>query len=114
MTERMACYLGRLRNYGVPVVSARGYCTPDLVQQLCGGFRILQRGGLHVNRDGQHAASDVASHSLGIDQMGGRDNNTDAHLSGKVYIGHHSDMLNIRGAPETLKRLRHVTIQWSS
>jgi len=44
----------------------------------------------------------------------GRDNYTDAHVSGKVYIGHHRDLLDIRGAPETLKRLRHVSIHWSS
>src|SRR6266568_4100754 len=114
MTERIGCYLGRLRNDRVPVAPARGYCTPDLVQQLCGSPRILERGGLHVNRDCQHAASDVASHRLGIDQLRGRDNDADAHLSGKVYIGHHRDLLNIRGAPETLKRLRHVPIKRSS
>src|ERR1700730_16999222 len=114
MTERIAWYLRRLRNYLVPVVSARRYRTPDLVQQLGGSLRILQRGGLHVNRDCQHAASDVASHCLGINHVRGRDNYTDAHLSGKLFIGHHRDLLDIRGAPETLKRLRHVSIQWSS
>jgi hypothetical protein len=114
MTERIACYLGRLRNNRVPVAPARGYRAPDLVQQLGGSLRILQRGGLHVNRDGQHAASDVASHCLGIDQVRRRDNYTDAHLSGKVYIGHHRDLLNIWGAPDSLNRLRHVSIQWSS
>src|ERR1700688_1437173 len=114
MTERIAWYLRRVRNYRVPVVSARGYRTPDLVQQLCGGLRILQRGGLHVNRDGQHAASDVASHCLGIDQVRSRDDDTDAHLSRKVYIGHHRDLLNIWSASDSLKRLRHVSIQWSS
>jgi hypothetical protein len=114
MTERIACYLGRLRNNRVPVAPARGYRAPDLVQQLGGSLRILQRGGLHVNRDGQHAASDVSSHCLGIDQVRRRDNYTDAHLSGKVYIGHHRDLLNIWGAPDSLNRLRHVSIQWSS
>jgi hypothetical protein len=114
MTERIAWYLRRLRNDRVPVAPARGYRTPDLVQQLGGSLRILQRGGLHVNRDCQHAASDVASHCLGINHVRGRDNYTDAHLSGKVYIGHHRDLSDIRGAPETLKRLRHVSIQWIS
>jgi hypothetical protein len=28
-----------------------------------------------------------------------------------MHIGHLCDLLNIRGAPETLKRLRHVSIQ---
>jgi hypothetical protein len=103
-----------LRNNRVPVAPARGYRAPDLVQQQSGSLRILQRGGLHVNRDGQHAASDVASHCLGIEQVRSRDNDTDAHLRGKVYIGHHRDLLNIWGAPDSLKRLRHVSIQWSS
>jgi hypothetical protein len=42
------------------------------------------------------------------------DDDTDAHLSGKVYIGHHRDLLNIWGAPDSLKRLRHVSIERSS
>ena len=43
--------------------------------------------------------------------MRSRDNHADAHLSGKVYIGHHRDLLNIWGGSESLKRLRHVSIQ---
>src|ERR1700691_1712128 len=104
MTERIAWHLGRMRNYRVPAVSARGYRSRDLVKRLCGCLRILQRGGLHVSRDDQHAASDVASHCLGIDQVRSRDNDTDAHLSGKVHIGDHRDLLDIRGAAETLTR----------
>jgi hypothetical protein len=36
------------------------------------------------------------------------------YLSGKVYIGHHRDLLNIWDAPDSLKRLRHVSFQRSS
>ena len=101
-----------LRENSVSVASSRRYCSPKFLQQLSCNPWILQFRSLSIDRDRQHTASNVASHGLRVNQVRGRDDNSDAHLRSEVYIGHYRDLLNVRGASETLKRLRHVRIQW--
>jgi hypothetical protein len=101
-----------LRKNCIPVASSRRHCSPKFFQQLSCNPRILQLRSLSIDRDSQHSASNVSSHGLRINQVRGRDDNPDAHLSSKMYIWHHGDLLNVRGASETPKRLRHVRIQW--
>ena len=64
--------------------------------------------GFHVEGDGQHAAADVATDSLRIDQVRGGDDDADADVGREVHVRHDRDLLDVRRVPEALDRLRHV------
>jgi hypothetical protein len=107
MAERSAGHVLGLLNECPPVSAARGHCPAKFCQDARRNSWIIQGFGFSVQGHSQHPTSDVASNGLWIDKVRCGDDNSDAYVGREMNVGHHRNLLNIRGAPEALDRLRH-------
>ena len=67
---------------------------------------------VYIEANRQHAATDVTTDSLGINESRSRDHDADADVGREVHVGHDGDPLDVRCASEALDRLRHVPLHW--
>src|SRR5262245_52520646 len=71
---------------------------------------ILQCCGLDVESNRQHAAANVATHSLWINQPRRCNHDADADVGRKMHVGHDGNLLDVWRASEAFDRLRYVLV----
>jgi hypothetical protein len=71
---------------------------------LAGDPWIIQGRRLKIQPYSQHAASDVASNRLWIDQVRRRDDDTYANVGGQMHVRHDSNLLHIWSTTEAFDR----------
>ena len=64
-------------------------------KDLRGSPRVVEKTGVGIERDRQHAASDVAADGAGIQQFSRRHHRPDANILRQVHIRHDCDPASI-------------------
>src|SRR5690349_16225243 len=99
ITERLVADAARRINHRATIPAARRHRALQSGEHFAGEDRIVEALRSNIKRNGQNAATDIATHSLRIDQMGGTNRHANANISCEVDIGHDGDVLHItRGA----------------
>src|SRR5215831_14194069 len=112
MTEPVVCKILGQRNGRAAISTPGGHSTTKFGQDCPGHFRVSERRSIGIQSHGEHAATNITSDSLRVDQMRSRYGNADAHVGGQMHVGHYGYLLNVWGASEAFNRLRHVVIHW--
>jgi hypothetical protein len=110
MTQRRARNVRRRSGRIAPIPATRGHGAAETGEDAAGYPGICQRGRFNVEADRQHAAADVAAHSLRIDQVRCRNDHSDADIRSKMDVWHDSYLLDVWRASEAFERLRHVVV----
>jgi hypothetical protein len=112
IAERGAGYALGLLNGRPPISAASWHCLAKFCQDASSDSWIAQGFRLNVQGHGQHPTPDVTTDRLWIDKVRRGDDNSYAYIGRKMRVGHHSNLLNVWGAPEALDRPRHFLLQW--
>jgi hypothetical protein len=91
----------RLRGRGS--VPLDGDSLADRAMQLLNSL-WWQIRSKRVESGGRHSATDVATNGVGIQQLGGGECRTNAHIASEVDIRHHGDVLDVVGSGQAIKR----------
>jgi hypothetical protein len=91
-----------------------GNGTTELHQDGAGHLRVSEARRINIQPYCEHATANITVDCLRVDQISSGDGNTNAHIGCQMHVGHYGYLLDVRCAPETINRLRHVAIHWCS
>jgi hypothetical protein len=83
----------------------RGDSLVESRQHGAGSPFVVDRRRLDVERDGRHAATNVAADGRGVNQFLGGDDRSNAHLLREMHIGHQRYRTDVFRLPEPLDGL---------
>jgi hypothetical protein len=78
------------------IPSTSGDSAAEPSEDSASSSRILERGRFHVETGRQHAAADVATDGLGIDQVRRRKDHADTDIRRKMHVWHNGYLLDVR------------------
>jgi hypothetical protein len=110
MTKRRIRHLGWSHDCLAPISPTRGHSAAESREDSASYSRIFQRGRVNVEANREHAAADVTSYGLRIEQVRRRDDHADADIRSEMNVWHHCYLLDVWRASEALDRFRNVVV----
>jgi hypothetical protein len=110
MTQRRARDVRRSSERIAPIPTTRWYGAAESSEDPTGYPSILDCGGFHVEANREHAAPDVSTHGLRVDQVRRRNDHADADIRSKMDVWHDGYLLDVWRASEASDCLRHVVM----
>jgi hypothetical protein len=111
VTERRGCQIHGRSDYCASIPATRRYGAAESSEDSASHNGIVQRGRFDIETNCQHAAANISTYGLRIDQVRRRNDHADADIRCEMYVWHDSYLLDVRRASEALDRFRHVLVQ---